>query len=106
MSLRLLSRVCPRTPVLTPRAHLFQVHPDIKTRATTEKRDLQRLQLIGDVLVSCLQPGMIGRPEDFVNPFWRGGGRMLSQILWQKSAKSSLPNVPYLSFPTTIYIQD
>lgn len=81
MSLRLISRICPRTPDLTPRAHLLQVHPDKKPGDTTEKRDLHRLQLVSDVPVSCLQPGAIGGQEDFVNPFWRGGGRMLSQVL-------------------------
>lgn len=90
LSPRPISHVCPSTPVLTPRAHLFQVDPDIEARATIEKRDLQCLQVVGDVLVSCLQPGAVSGQVHLVNPFCMGRGRMLSRVLWQGSAKGSL----------------
>ena len=91
-------QVCPRTPVLIPRTHLFQVDPDIEARAAVVKRDLQCLQLSSDVLVSFPEPVAIGGYVYFVNPFWMGRGKTLSQILLQKSTESSFPNAPFLGF--------
>lgn len=79
--------------MFTPRAHLSQVDPDKEARATIEKRDIQCLQLVSDVLVSRAQPEVINGQVRAVKPFWTRGGRGLSQIAELRSARGFLTKV-------------
>lgn len=99
LSPRPIRQVCPGTPVLTPRAHLFQVDPDIEARATIEKRDLHCLQVVGDVPVSLLHPGAISGQVHLFNPFWMVIGENavtgpLTQNCQEFFATCSLPGLP------------
>lgn len=99
LSPRPIRQVCPRTPVLTSRAHLFQVDPDIEARATIEKRDLQCLQPVSDVPVSFLHPGAIRGQVHVVNPFWMVIGEnavtgLVGKNCQEVFATCSLPGLP------------
>lgn len=84
---------------------LSQVDPDKEAGATIEKRDIQCLQLVSDVLVSRAQPEVINGQVRAVKPFWTRGGRGLSQIAELRSARGFLTKcvLPADSVHTRLY---
>jgi hypothetical protein len=58
--------------VFVPRIHLLQVDPDVQARASVEEWNLQRLQLVSDILMSELEPAVVNRQVHPVDPLWMG----------------------------------